>query len=700
MIQCLNIRGNMRKILYIFMISVLIASIARAQEGDAFTPEEKLEIYRQILKRETDPRKIAEVRIKIAESLAAIGNERDATAEYFKVMFNQDAGDLAKLAQEKLSLLYDKPQDGVREEPHEDLSIFFHYNRSIYQNFLDNGDYDKAFRNLKGLINLESGRVDNSVIEVYYEDLGNIYLNGYNEPDTALNVFEKLSNINPEHSKVYVYMGLVHEAKGDLDKAIESYRKSAEVAPYSTWSMYGLSRMEAIQLAKQKKLIKDWYFLGPFDNTDKEALEKDLGPENDIGLHKTFKGINGLDIKWSRPFSYNDSGYVDINNLLDPNDEVAAYALTYAYSGVDRQVEFRVGTSDPIMIWLNDELLLKKGSVSRPVEYDNDKITVNLKKGWNKILIKTAETYWDWGFYFRVTDMQGETPVDIIFDPLQDTDRAKALYSKVRRQKGLRVARTTVILGASIIVFLAGIYLLLSSIHTNIKIRQMKEDFIASVSHELKTPLAAIKMFAETLSMGRVKDKKRVHEYYLTIIRETDRLTRFINKILDFQKIEKGRKIYNFEKVNVINLVKSAVEIHKNQFQDDTVVYEEVYDDNVPEIEIDPDAMSQVFLNLLINAYKYSKDEKYIKVKVAKSDKNIIISIIDRGIGISKDKVTRIFDKFYRVDRDATKDIKGSGIGLAFVKSVIEAHDGEIGVESQINKGSVFKISLPIKKEE
>jgi two-component system sensor histidine kinase VicK len=108
--------------------------------------------------------------------------------------------------------------------------------------------------------------------------------------------------------------------------------------------------------------------------------------------------------------------------------------------------------------------------------------------------------------------------------------------------------------------------------------------------------------------------------------------------------------------------------------------------------------MLQVFLNLLINAFKYSRGDKYIKVKVSKGENSVIISVTDHGIGIPKDKLTRIFDKFYRVDRDATKDIKGSGIGLAFVKSVVEAHGGRIGVESQLDHGSTFSISLPLER--
>ena len=390
---------------------------------------------------------------------------------------------------------------------------------------------------------------------------------------------------------------------------------------------------------------------------------------------------------------------MDLNNIFEKNDTVVAFALSYAYSERERTVWFRLGSDDPIRVWLNGEPVFKKEVILGPVEFDKDIIEVNLKKGWNEILIKTAESYGSWGFYFRITDEVGSTPLDIVFDPLRDNARAKQIYSRLKRQKGIKIAKATFLYGTSIIVLLSGIYLLISNTYNKIKIRQMKEDFIASVSHELKTPLAAIKMFAETLNMGRVRDEKTTKEYYSTIIRETDRLTRFINKILDFQKIEKGKKIYSFEEVDVKDLLKQASSIYKNQMQDENFVIEEEYSPDLPKIELDEDAMLQVFLNLLTNAYKYSKEEKYVKIKTELSDKNIRIGITDRGMGISKDMITRIFDKFYRIDRDATKDIKGSGIGLAFVKSVVEAHGGKIWVQSQANKGTTFMISLPLEKE-
>ncbi len=677
---------------FILVAAVIFSLPIHAQTEDTFTLQEKIKIYRQILKQEQNPQVLAETHYKIAEFLEMLGRDTEATAEYLKIILNYPRVTyFSKKAEERLAVLYGK----FKETPEitKDPAIFFTYIKSLYETYRDRGKYDKAVYLLKKLIKLHPSN------QAYYLDIGNIYLNGYNDADTALKYFNKLVELNPEHPSVYTDIGLAYEKKDDFESAIKYYRKSVEISPLNAWSMYGLLRMQALKLAKEKKLIKDWHFLGPFDNTDRKGLEKDFGPEDKIeDLNKVYNGLNGVSIKWFRLFSYGDSGYVDLNRMFEPNDSVVAYALTYAYSEKERNLEIRLGSDDGICVWFNDELKFKK-DVLRPAQFDKDIIEVRFIKGWNKILIKTAENWGSWGFYFRITDLNGNTPGDVTFDPLKDDARVKKIYARLKRQKGIKIARTTLFYGFTLLILSSGIYLLISNIYNKIKIRQMKEDFISSVSHELKTPLAAIKMFTETLNMGRVKSEKQIKEYYATIIRETDRLTRFINKILDFQKIEKGKKIYSFENVSIKNLLASAIDIYKDQVQDEGLVVEEECPSDLPEIEVDEDAMLQVLLNLLTNAYKYSKVEKYIKVKARAEGNFIFISVIDRGMGISKDRITKIFDKFYRVDRDSAKDIKGSGIGLAFVKSVVEAHNGEIAVESQLNKGSTFTISLPIKRE-
>ena len=182
------------------------------------------------------------------------------------------------------------------------------------------------------------------------------------------------------------------------------------------------------------------------------------------------------------------------------------------------------------------------------------------------------------------------------------------------------------------------------------------------------------------------------------IMRESDRLTRFINKILDFSKIEKGGKVFHFEKTNIAELVKTAVNIYRDEAQDEVLKIKFNVDKDELFADIDKDAVLQIVLNLIDNAYKYSTKEKEITVNAKDARENIRIEVIDKGLGIPKDGVEKIFDKFYRVERDIAHGIKGSGLGLSFVKHVVDTHGGKIAVESEVGKGSKFIISLPVER--
>ena len=666
----------------------------------SFTPQEKIKIYRDILKQEKDPATLAETHFKIAELLEGLDRDTEATSEYLKIILNYpQEKELARKSEERLNVLYEKFQATDNEpgydkyiEPTKDPTIFFTYIRSLYETYSSKGNYDKSVQLLEKLIKIHPKNVE------YYIDLGAIYLDGYGQPDKALVYFEKVNEMDPDNARILTYIGLAYEKKQDYDKALQSYMQSVDNAPLDAWNMYAIKRMEGLKLARKKKLVKDWYFLGPFDDAGQKAIDDDEINPKSLVPGKSYDTEDGKSIQWERPFLYDDSGYVDLNALYGKDDHVYCYVLSHAYSDRPRDILVKVGTDDSYMLWINDSLLSKK-KIQRQASIDEDVIKVHIDKGWNKILLKLFENTGSWGFYFRITDMHGNTPLNVIFDPTKNEKRAKSIYSMLSKQKNIRIAKNTFFFGFTLIILVAGFYLLISNIYTSIKIRQMKEDFIASVSHELKTPLAAIKMFTETLSMGRVSKKAEVADYYQTIIRETDRLTRFINKILDFQKIEKGKKIYSFDSVDIKDLVKNAVGIYRDQIQDENFIVEENYEKDLPSIEVDEDAMLQVFLNLLTNAYKYSLEEKYAKVEVYKKDDKLYVSVGDKGIGISKDKITKIFHKFYRVGGSVTRDVKGSGIGLAFVKDVVEAHKGKIAVESEPKKGSRFIISLPIERE-
>jgi signal transduction histidine kinase len=245
---------------------------------------------------------------------------------------------------------------------------------------------------------------------------------------------------------------------------------------------------------------------------------------------------------------------------------------------------------------------------------------------------------------------------------------------------------------------IGGIVMALKTASREMKLSQMKADFVSNVSHELRTPLASIRVFGEFLKLGRVKEPDKVREYGEYIETESRRLTQLINNILDFSKIESGRKTYQFESADVAEVISEtlrtfAVQLSQKGFNID---FQEP-PRPLPPAVIDANALSQAFMNLLDNAVKYSGDSKEITVSLGKKDEYITISVSDHGIGISRDEREKIFEKFYRVSTGLVHDVKGSGLGLSIVKHIVDAHRGLVTLNSKPGLGSTFTIYLPAK---
>jgi len=230
------------------------------------------------------------------------------------------------------------------------------------------------------------------------------------------------------------------------------------------------------------------------------------------------------------------------------------------------------------------------------------------------------------------------------------------------------------------------------------QLRQLKEDFIGNVSHELKTPLSLIRMFSEILVTGRVKSEQTRQEYFGIIHNESDRMSRLISNLLDFAGLEREEFGKHFEKTNISQLIAKELEAYRYQIQKDGFQLSTSIDSNIPDTLADPNAIAMAFFNLLDNSVKYSGDQKEIGVKIAQSNGYIDLSVTDRGIGIPASEHHKIFEKFYRCDNAAVKKIRGSGIGLSITKHVAELHGGEVLVDSEPGKGSTFTLRIPIRQ--
>jgi signal transduction histidine kinase len=255
----------------------------------------------------------------------------------------------------------------------------------------------------------------------------------------------------------------------------------------------------------------------------------------------------------------------------------------------------------------------------------------------------------------------------------------------------LSILMTTVLIG--------GIALALRTVSRELKVSQMKTDFVSNVSHELRTPLSSVRVFGEFLRLGRVKEEEKIREYGEYIETESRRLTQLINNILDFSKIESGRKTYNFERADVGEVICETlktleVQLKQNGF---TIIFEAPRTPLAPAV-IDADSIAQAFMNLLDNAVKYSGSAREIVVRLEQEESSIRLTVTDHGIGIPREEQAKIFDKFYRVSTGLVHDVKGSGLGLALVKHIVEAHRGRVTVKSEPGRGSSFTIHLPAVK--
>jgi signal transduction histidine kinase len=247
-----------------------------------------------------------------------------------------------------------------------------------------------------------------------------------------------------------------------------------------------------------------------------------------------------------------------------------------------------------------------------------------------------------------------------------------------------------------LVFLLCGMALTIRATDREARLAQAKSNFVANVSHELKTPLSLLSLFSEILELGRVKNEEKKIEYYRIIRHESRRLNKMIDNILDFSKIEAGRKAYNLAAGDIAEVIQNVLSSYRYQITNSGFDVQTNIPASLPPVLIDRDAMAQAISNLLDNAIKYSGDVKQLSITTETIRSELSVEIADHGIGIPRAEQAKIFEKFYRVGNGLVHDVKGSGLGLSLVKHIIEAHKGTISVDSDVGKGSVFRILLPL----
>jgi two-component system phosphate regulon sensor histidine kinase PhoR len=312
---------------------------------------------------------------------------------------------------------------------------------------------------------------------------------------------------------------------------------------------------------------------------------------------------------------------------------------------------------------------------------------------------------------YQVVDSKGEVVYGLPF--LEDTEALSATEpfldtvdgwyvrvteadSAAREQLQRKRFIDSLFIGGAITVILAGFVFLALAIRRERRANELKSEFISNVSHELKTPLSIITMFGEMLAKGRTKGPEQSNEYAEIIWRESQRLGRLIDNVLDFAKIERGASVYDFVEADIGEVVERAVDLVGRRLATAEMSIDVKIEPDLPHVQLDGNAFTLAVMNLIDNAIKYAAEGKKIELRLARRGERIVLTVRDFGPGIDPEEQEHIFERFYRARAVRLKPIRGSGIGLALVRHIARAHHGDVGVRSEPGKGATFELWLPL----
>lgn len=266
----------------------------------------------------------------------------------------------------------------------------------------------------------------------------------------------------------------------------------------------------------------------------------------------------------------------------------------------------------------------------------------------------------------------------------------------VQREMARKRLVDSLLIGGAVTVIVSGLAFLAIAIRRERRANELKSDFISNVSHELKTPLSIISMFGEMLANGRTKGPEQATEYAEIIWRESVRLGRLIDNVLDFAKIERGMGVYEFADADLGEVVDRAVELVSRRLAAANMTVDAAIEPDLPHVKLDQNAFTLAVMNLLDNAIKYAADGQKIELRLSRQADRIVLRIRDWGPGIDPEEQDEIFDRFYRARAVRLKPIRGSGIGLALVRHIAKAHGGDVTVASAPGQGCTFELWLPV----
>lgn len=284
--------------------------------------------------------------------------------------------------------------------------------------------------------------------------------------------------------------------------------------------------------------------------------------------------------------------------------------------------------------------------------------------------------------------------------PRQGVWVAAANPERLQIERRNRLAFYLLTIFAVLATSVVGIFVTVRLVSRELEAARMKTDFAANVSHELRSPITQIRLKGEALQLDLCFDDDDRQQHYDAIVREAERLSRLVDNVLDFAAIERGAKKYTLRPEDMIGLIYAAVDADRARLEANGLTVELNVPDDLPVVWMDREAISQVLINLLSNAAKYGAEGKWVGVTARTDADSMIISVSDRGMGISTEDQKLVFEDFFRSTNPAVRRQKGTGIGLTIVRYIIEAHGGTISVQSAPGNGATFTFHLPLQPRE
>jgi two-component system phosphate regulon sensor histidine kinase PhoR len=405
-------------------------------------------------------------------------------------------------------------------------------------------------------------------------------------------------------------------------------------------------------------------------------------------------------------FSVDQSHFdILINNLLVKNKGLVKRLFTYKQAGYRKLEPIEADTVEDgsILLFIEETPQGTKritGMVIDPKEFTYRILSPKLQEvAQQEFLISVFNTSENFQFNssrdFKVKEVQQSKALWIFPNYKIGISLVGQTIEDLVKQRALT---NILLIGLLTVVLILGVWIVYRNIKKEVELAQIKSEFVSNVSHELRTPLSLISMFSETLEMDRVKTDEKKKEYYSIISSEANRLSKIVNSILNFSKMEAGKRQFNFVDSYLNDVVENVYRSYKFHLEQKGFTFNLTKDETIPIIKIDEEAVSEAIVNLVDNAVKYSDNKKEITIRTGKENNFAYVEVEDKGIGIPEKDQKKIFDKFFRVSSGNIHNVKGSGIGLSIVKYIMDAHKGEVRLTSKVEEGSIFKLLIPLSR--